>query len=287
MPPAPRAAAAPAATRARASSLARRARRLAAAATRDDVAFAFHAAALALYARVWAWHASPAAAGLPGAAGFGWFFRYLTFYSYTLQLAQLAAAVAARLARRRAPARAAALAGAADRLACATFGLANTVTALYFAIETTTAGLVEGGVGVRPWWLNAAVHVANSVVAWGDLLVVEERAFCGRARRLAIGLGVAYCGWLLLVRRLYGKFPYPFLNVLPQPWGTAGVLAAALAVLAAAFELGAFVKNGRPSKRRRAAASAAAAAGGRARPRTRAAAARAASPASPLSAKAR
>jgi hypothetical protein len=95
------------------------------------------------------------------------------------------------------------------------------------------------------------------------------------------------------VRRLYGKFPYPFLNALPQPWGTAGVLAAALAVLAAAFELGAFVKNGRPSKRRRtaaaaaAAAEAAAAAGGGGRPRTRAAAARAAPPASPLSAKAR
>lgn len=56
---------------------------------RDDVAFIFHLAALLFYIRTWVWHTSEAALGLPGASGFGWFFRYLTFCSYTLQLVQL------------------------------------------------------------------------------------------------------------------------------------------------------------------------------------------------------
>ena len=34
-------------------------------------------------------------------------------------------------------------------------------------------GLVEGGALQRPAWLNLAVHVVNSVVAWTDLLIGE------------------------------------------------------------------------------------------------------------------
>ena len=40
--------------------------------------------------QVWGWHLSPQAAAHPGAHGFGWFFRYLTFYSFSLQAATLA-----------------------------------------------------------------------------------------------------------------------------------------------------------------------------------------------------
>lgn len=42
---------------------------------------------------VWLWHTTPAAAHLPGAQGFGWFVRFLTFYCYTLQTLMLGMAV--------------------------------------------------------------------------------------------------------------------------------------------------------------------------------------------------
>lgn len=39
--------------------------------------------------QVWGWHITPQAQNHPGSKGFGWFFRYLTFYSFTLQSATL------------------------------------------------------------------------------------------------------------------------------------------------------------------------------------------------------
>lgn len=48
-----------------------------------------HMLCLGWWLRVWLWHTSLAAQTLPGSTGFGWFFRYLTFYSFTLQLLQL------------------------------------------------------------------------------------------------------------------------------------------------------------------------------------------------------
>lgn len=63
------------------------------------LAFLVHSAALGWYLRVWLWHFTPAAEALPGARGFGWFFKYLTFYSYTLQLVQLSLCCCADLAR--------------------------------------------------------------------------------------------------------------------------------------------------------------------------------------------
>ncbi len=114
------------------------------------------------------------------------------------------------------------LSAAADQLSCALFGIANTVTALFFAIEKSTKasarskpvpinyihllrsanswlalpiasgalftpsysivglcgvqGLVEGGALERPAWLNLAVHVINSVVAWLDLVIGERES---------------------------------------------------------------------------------------------------------------
>ena len=85
------------------------------------VASTVHFALLAWHSFVWFWHfLSPLAKNLPGAAGFGFFFRcdpehggwcnlckphrrltgwgftrYLTFFSYTLQLAQLIVCCAA------------------------------------------------------------------------------------------------------------------------------------------------------------------------------------------------
>lgn len=207
---------------------------------RSDYAFIFHSFALLFYVRTWMWHFSPAAAALPGAQGFGWFFRYLTFCSYTLQLVQMFICCLAHVARSEKRKRK--LKATADQLSCALFGIANTVTALFFAIEKSTKGLVEGGQLQRPAWLNLTVHVANSVVAWVDLVIVEERSFQGSSRHLALVLAVAYCCWLLLVRQFFGKFPYPILNKLPFPAGFAGFVVLGFGVVLGAFQLGKTVK---------------------------------------------
>jgi hypothetical protein len=49
---------------------------------------------LAWLAAVWLWHLTPRARLLPGASGYFWFCRYLTFYSFSLQLLATAAQVA-------------------------------------------------------------------------------------------------------------------------------------------------------------------------------------------------
>lgn len=193
-----------------------------------------------MYARVWVWHTTPAALALPGSSGFGWFFRYLTFWSYTLQLLQLSLCILARISKNRK--RKYALGRAADRLSCAAFGLANTVTAMFYAVENSTQGLVEGGKNDRPWWLAASVHSLNSGVAWIDLIIVEERSFSGKSRHLALVLAVSYALWLLVVRQYYGKFPYPVLNKLPFPMGYCAFMSVGIALVAISFELGKFVK---------------------------------------------
>lgn len=71
--------------------------------SRGDVAFVFHMICLITYVRVWMWHTTAAAAVLPGSKGFGWFFRYLTFYSYTLQLLQLLVCCLAHITREASP----------------------------------------------------------------------------------------------------------------------------------------------------------------------------------------
>jgi hypothetical protein len=207
---------------------------------RSDVAFIFHLIAFILYVRVWVWHTTPAALALPGSSGFGWFFRYLTFWSYTLQLLQLSLCVLARVSKN--PKRKCALGHAADRLSCAAFGLANTVTAMFYAVENSTQGLVEGGRAIRPWWLAASVHSMNSGVAWIDLIIVEERSFSGKSRHLALFLAVSYALWLLVVRQFYGKFPYPVLNNLPFPMGYVCFMSAGISLVFISFELGKFVK---------------------------------------------
>lgn len=187
------------------------------------------------------WHVSPEADFLPGSQGFGWFFRYLTFCSYTLQLLQLGLCVLARAASSRKQGKM--LKDMANRLSCALFGLANTVTVLYYAIESSTRGLVEGGQKDRPWWLASSVHLFNSVVAWVDLFIVEERNFCGKSRHLALFLGLMYTVWLLIVYKVFGKFPYPVLNKMPFPWGYIMFSSVGIAANIIIFELGRFLKH--------------------------------------------
>jgi len=209
--------------------------------TRSPIADAvalFHALAFAYHASVWGWHCTPAAGALPGTAGFGWFFRYLTFYAYTLQTLSFGVAAAAALHPASPPRRKAALRAAADDAACAVFGLTNVVTVMYYGLEAATAGVVEGGPAPRPPWLGRSVHVFNAAAAWADLLVSHPRSFSPRAASLSHASAGAYAAWLLVVRAGAGAFPYPILNALPMPWGYLGLTGTALALSAGLFALG-------------------------------------------------
>lgn len=136
----------------------------------QEGAFVVHAFALLCYVRVWLWHLTPAAQLLPGSTGFGWFFRYLTFYSYSWQMLQLFIACLADISKvatlatqsltklrllwhahpavsllLQNPVQSKFLNIWADDLSCALFGMANSVTAMYYLIDATTGknALVE------------------------------------------------------------------------------------------------------------------------------------------------
>jgi len=202
-----------------------------------DLVFAFHSAAFLWFTRVWLWHATPAAAALPGSAGFGWFFRYLTFCSFTAQTGALGLCCAAHVAPAGGKAKAK-LARAADDASCALFGLANVVTLMYHAIEASTGGVVEGGHLARPPWLGFAVHAGNAATAWADLALGHPRTFSPRAAAASAGTVAAYCAWLLVLRGVHGAFPYPFLNALPMPAGFVGLVAGGAALFWALFQVG-------------------------------------------------
>ena len=59
----------------------------------------FHLVVFAKYFRVWTWHFGSAASVLPGANAFGWFFRFLTFWSYTAQAIQFGIIVLAHFTK--------------------------------------------------------------------------------------------------------------------------------------------------------------------------------------------
>lgn len=205
-----------------------------------------HAFALLCYVRVWLWHLTPAAQLLPGSTGFGWFFRYLTFYSYSWQMLQLFIACLAdisKVANRcnpshtpnciscgmpstfsvslllQDPVQSKKLNIWADDLSCALFGMANSVTAMYYLIDATTgsAALVEGGEISRPPWLGFSVHVFNTITAWADICCAHPRSFSKRSSRLSVGIVAFYTVWILICSHFNGAFPYPILNELPWP----------------------------------------------------------------------
>lgn len=200
-----------------------------------------HAFALLCYVRVWLWHLTPAAQLLPGSTGFGWFFRYLTFYSYSWQMLQLfiacladiskvdilltqikcihAACLLTAICLLQDPVQSRFLNEWADDLSCALFGLANSVTAMYYLIDATTGknALVEGGEISRPPWLGFSVHVFNTMTAWADICCAHPRSFSRRAGRLSVAIIAFYTVWILICSHCNGAFPYPILNELPWP----------------------------------------------------------------------
>lgn len=207
----------------------------------ETARFLFHSIAFSYFLRVWLWHCTSAAAVLPGASGFGWFFRYLTFCSFTLQTIQLFFCTMDDLTTKDgvSPWR-----NLADDCSCALFGLANVVTIMYHVIEAATKDTVEGGRSERPPWLGVSVHLINSLVAWGDLLISHPRSFSPRARTMSLVFVFGYSHWLLLLRFVTGKFPYPFMNKLPFPAGYFVVVGSGMALFLLLFVAGRAINNG-------------------------------------------
>ncbi|KAL0047508.1 hypothetical protein WJX82_005138 [Trebouxia sp. C0006] len=113
----------------------------------------------------------------------------------------------------------------ADDLSCALFGMANSVTAMFYLIDATTGkdSLVEGGEIDRPPWLGFSVHVFNTIVAWADIFCAHPRSFSKRSGRLSVGIIAFYTVWILICSHFNGAFPYPILNKLPWPAGFIGM----------------------------------------------------------------
>mmetsp|Transcript_14494 Transcript_14494/g.46086 ORF Transcript_14494/g.46086 Transcript_14494/m.46086 type:complete len:229 (+) Transcript_14494:60-746(+) len=196
------------------------------------VALVFHALTYALYCAAWGWHLSPAATKLPGHSGFGWFFRYLTFCGFTLQLIQLLICTASHFARRGHW-----LKRASDDLSSAIFALAITITILYHVIKYSGQKVVEGGKVERPPWLDFTVHVGNSVIACVDLILCK-RSFSKLAEKLCLAIAASYLLWIMVVKEVTGIYPYPFLNKLPQPWGFVAFIIGSLLVFFGIFHGG-------------------------------------------------
>lgn len=195
-----------------------------------------HVIAFAWFAFVWTWHLTPAAAGLPGNHGFGWFFRFLTFYSFSLQTLQLGMATLDDLQRT--------LYGKSvwtkptDDLACAIFAFTHVVSIMFYTIQGTTKMAVEGGNVQRPPWLDVSVHAFNTMVAWADLISSDRRTFSRTSERLSCVLVMVYLAYLMLCRHMNGRFPYPILNALSWPWGCLGLVLCGLALFVLAFRAG-------------------------------------------------
>lgn len=202
-----------------------------------DLAFGFHAISFLIFMKVWGWHLSPQAQNHPGAQGFGWFFRYLTFYSFTLQSATLGLSALSDVIRQDSPYKRW-LGAWSDDLSCAIFALANAVTVMYFIVDRSTKGDVEGRGAERPPWLGFAVHVLNSVIAWTDLAVGHPRSFSQRSTAISLFLASFYMGWILTCNHINGVFPYPFLNKMPWPQGFLSVAVAANVLFFLLFRAG-------------------------------------------------
>ncbi|KAK9825775.1 hypothetical protein WJX74_006903 [Apatococcus lobatus] len=201
----------------------------------SDAAFIFHALAFVFYVRIFLWHFQERAQQLPGAFGFGWFYRYLTFCSWNVQMIFLGLACLSKTSQ--VPSRQQWLAAWTDDLACFGFGLAHCVTVMYYSVDRTTKLALQSS-DMRPPWLGPTVHVLNTVVAWLDMLLAEQRTFSKRSRHISFGFTVAYALWVLVCAKVDGKFLYPFLNTYPFPQAFLATAAAGTIMLAIVFEFG-------------------------------------------------
>lgn len=114
-----------------------------------------------------------------------------------------------------------------DDLSCMVFSTANTVTLMYYSLCILTGGRVDENENKVPW-VAYSVHILNTLVAWSDVLISYPRRFGNRSRNWTLVFSVVYVIWINWIRLQSGRFPYPFLDSLPYPYGVivVGVLGA-------------------------------------------------------------
>lgn len=127
----------------------------------------------------------------------------------------------------------------ADDVSCSVFVLANAVTILFYAIEAfVPGGVTSKSLGVPIKWVNMSVHLLNSVVAWTDIIISHPRRFGRRSFAMTVCFSLGYLIWLLIIKSKSGKYPYGFLNVLPEPYGLLFVALADVVVKTLLFLFG-------------------------------------------------
>eukprot|EP00212_Chloropicon_laureae_P003198 CAMPEP_0197485978 /NCGR_PEP_ID=MMETSP1311-20131121/893_1 /TAXON_ID=464262 /ORGANISM="Genus nov. species nov., Strain RCC856" /LENGTH=315 /DNA_ID=CAMNT_0043028817 /DNA_START=73 /DNA_END=1020 /DNA_ORIENTATION=- len=198
----------------------------------------FHIVAFVQTFCVWFWHFTPAASYLPGASLFGFFFRYLTFCTFTLQNAYFACAVASDATPTRSGLRrwAGVLAGMA-------FIMSNVVTVMYYGVMQQFPEPIEGAALDRPPYLNLSVHLFNCLIGWADLFITNNMNLSGFVLKSTYVYGIVYTAWMQFIKGYTGKYPYPFLDKLPFPVGPIAVIAIATVAIGVICLVGAKIRK--------------------------------------------
>ncbi|XP_024525332.1 uncharacterized protein LOC9662517 [Selaginella moellendorffii] len=220
--------------------------------------FVFHLVAFLWFLYTFSWHFGRAASKLPQSQGFGWFFKYLTFCGFTLQLVSLLVCLLSHLFPE-----SRGLKRAADDLSCTTFAIANVITAMHWVLYFTTAAPVEASATAKiettvtrslnvqtssPLWLNLTVHLANAIVAWTDVHV-SDRTFRKSSLNQSLIFCLVYTTWIQVCAFKNKMYPYPFLNKLPQPEGFIATVAVAVTLTFAFFKAGSTLASVQTSRR--------------------------------------
>eukprot|EP00210_Caulerpa_lentillifera_P006749 g6449.t1 len=163
------------------------------------------------YVFLFLWHlVSPQARRLQGYYSYGWFYVYLTFWTFNVQCLQLCMAFVVDFIPSMASLEWRTTTG---HLGCLVVSAASTVTTMYYALRILAPGGLDDP-RTRVVWVSTTLHVGNSILAWSDVLLSQPREFTSFDRGLVLLYTFCYSTWLLFLRIRTGAFPYPFLNQL-------------------------------------------------------------------------
>ena len=190
----------------------------------------FHVIAFAQTFAVWFWHFTPLASYLPGYSYFGFFFRYLTFCTFTLQMFYLGCAVVSSCFGDKVSVRFKRVTGG---LAGMAFIMSNVVTVMYYGVMQQFPSPIEGSIVDRPPFLNLSVHCFNACIGWLDLVITNNMSLSWNTNKATLVYGVVYTLWMQCIKEFTGRYPYPFLDKLPPVVGPIAIIC--LAFIAIAF----------------------------------------------------
>lgn len=200
----------------------------------------FHIVAFIQTFSVWFWHFTPASSYLPAWRLYGFFFRYLTFCTYTLQTIYLGSAIISDFTDGK---KFGAFKLFSGRLAGMAFAMTNVVTVMYYGVMQQFPAPIEGSNVDRPPFLNLAVHCINAIIGWGDLLITNNMNLSKNVLKMTYLYATLYTSWMQHIKMRTGLYPYPFLDKLPFPIGPIAITAIAFVAVLAFFKIGNMVRN--------------------------------------------